>query len=238
MKISIIIPALNEEECISKLITHLQQYRDDRLQEIILSDGGSTDKTVKIAKEAGASTVVSPQCGRAFQMNFGATKASPKSDVLYFVHADTLPPVSYLDDIQAALLEGYLMGCYRFQFNSPKKILKINAYFTRFDKTMFRGGDQTLFITRRLFDQLEGFNQSMVLMEDYDLITRARKTKPFKIIQKDVLVSARKYEENSWLRVNLANLIVFKMYQWGYDTPTLWKTYKKLLRHPKAEAKV
>lgn len=238
MKISVIIPSFNEEGYISKLITHLLQNGDDRLQEIILSDGGSTDKTVTFAEKAGAKVLVSPQCGRAFQMNFAAAQASPQSDVFYFVHADTIPPASYLDDIQKALLEGYPVGCYRFKFNSSKKILKINAYFTRFDRLMFRGGDQSLFIIRTLFERLEGFNEMMVLMEDYDLIKRIRKTKPFKIIQKDVLVSARKYDENSWLRVNLANLIVFKMYEWGYDTPTLWKTYKKLLKHPKAEAKV
>jgi rSAM/selenodomain-associated transferase 2 len=236
MKMSIVIPALNEEEYVNKLIQHLIEHGDERLQEVILIDGGSADQTLTFAKEAGAKALLSPERGRAKQMNYGVKNVSPQSDVYYFVHADSLPPASYLDDIEASLLEGYPIGCFRFKFNSPKTILKINSYFTRFDKIMFRGGDQSLFITRKLHHQLGGFCERHVVMEDYDIITRARKTKPFKIIPKDVLVSARKYDENSWLRVNVSNLIIFKMYEWGYPTQKLWETYKKLLKHPKSEA--
>jgi hypothetical protein len=70
-------------------------------------------------------------------------------------------------------------------------------------------------------------------MEDYDLIERIQQQHPFKIIPKEVTVSARKYEHNNYLRVQLANFIVFMMYFWGCSQEKLLKTYKQLLYHPK-----
>jgi rSAM/selenodomain-associated transferase 2 len=233
MRLSIIIPAIDEEENIGKLIKHLLQYADSRLVEIIVADGGSRDHTVSKAQDAGA-TVLSTPKGRSTQMNHGAKLA--KGDVLYFIHADSIPPSSYLDDIQDALSEGYGLGCYRYVFDSPKFMLKINGYFTRFDRIMCRGGDQTLFIKREIFEYLGGYKEDFIVMEDYDIIIRARKKERFKIIPKNAIVSARKYDHNSWLRVNFANLTVFMMYFMGYHPVVLLRTYRKLLRHPKEKS--
>ncbi|MEO6538796.1 MAG: glycosyltransferase, partial [Ferruginibacter sp.] len=95
--ISIIIPTYNESELIGKLINFLKEFGNKDISEIIISDGGSTDNTAEIAKNAGAQVIISPQKGRAAQMNFGASMAT--SDILYFIHADTLPPPSFFTDI-------------------------------------------------------------------------------------------------------------------------------------------
>jgi hypothetical protein len=93
-----------------------------------------------------------------------------------------------------------------------------------------RGGDQTLFVTRRLFDELGGYREEDVIMEEYYFIKRARERYPFKIIPKEVLVSARKYHMNGYFRVQIANLIAFNMFRFGFPQMRIAQTYRKLLQ--------
>jgi hypothetical protein len=160
-------------------------------------------------------------------MNYGAQQA--RGEILYFVHGDSLPPETYADDVVAAVAEGFSIGCFRFLFDSGRPLLRLNSYFTRFDKMWCRGGDQTLFVTHALFDELKGYDETHLIMEEYDFITRARQKYPFKIIPKNVLASARKYENNSYFKVQLANLIVFNMYRFGCSQTYMRHWYKKVL---------
>ncbi len=234
MFISIIIPTYNEIEHISALLNHLKKVSHQQI-EILVSDGGSTDGTLEEVLKSNVKIIKSPEKGRAKQLNFAAKYA--KGNILYFIHADTIPPLSFENDIQKALNEGFKIGCYRFKFNSNKSILKVNAYLTRFDRLMFRGGDQSLFITRELFDKLKGYCIEHKVMEDYDIISRARKENKFKIIPKDIIVSARKYDYNSYLKVNIANLIAFMMYYAKIDHDKILKIYRKMLNHEKQPLK-
>lgn len=163
--ITIIIPTYNEAERIVGLINYLKDHSNNKVKEIIISDGGSTDKTVEVAKQAGGKAVVSPKKGRASQMNYAASIAC--GEVLYYVHADTFPPTTFVEDIYQALADGYELGRYRTRFNSNKSILLINAFFTRFDWFICCGGDQTLYITDKLFKEIGGFKDDMLIMEDY-----------------------------------------------------------------------
>jgi hypothetical protein len=143
-------------------------------------------------------------------MNVGAGNAS--GEVFYFVHADVKLLPSFASDILEVLAGGFDAGCYRYRFDSGLSMLKVNAYFTRFNLIACRGGDQTLFIKRQVFETLRGFNESFVIMEDYEFIERIQKSYSFHVVPKSIIVSARKYATNSWLRVQLANLTVFMMY--------------------------
>ncbi len=227
MTISIIIPTLNEAPHIGELLNYLKKNANGNLTDLIVADGGSTDGTPQIAAAAGAKVIDCESKGRSCQMNEGVKNST--GDILYFVHADTIPPPSFMQDIEAAINENFPIGCFRFKFNSDKKILKFNAFMTRFDKMYCRGGDQTLFVKRSLFEELEGYRNDYKIMEEYDFIERARKQYDFKIIPKDVIVSARKYEERSWFRVMFANSIVFNMYRLGVSQDTMVKTYQRLL---------
>lgn len=227
MTLSIIIPTLNEASNIGKLIEHLKKNANGNLCDLIVADGGSTDGTTDIAIAAGAKVVVCKSQGRACQMNEGAKKST--GEMLYFVHADTVPPASFVEDIEAAVNENFPIGCFRFKFDSTKRILKFNAFMTRFDKMYCRGGDQTLFVKRSVFEELEGYKKDFKIMEEYDFIDRARAKYDFKIIPKDVIVSARKYEERSWFRVMFANSVVFNMYKFGASQETMVNTYRRLL---------
>ena len=232
MKVSIIIPTYNEEKSIGKLLDHLKKHSDHRLLEIIVVDGKSEDKTAEIVQsKSNVSFLSSEKKGRAPQMNAGYRHAS--GDLLYFVHADSFPPESYVDDLFTTINNGYEAGCYWFRFDSDRFLLKINSYFTRFDRIMCRGGDQTLFVTRSLFEELGGFREDFMIMEDYDLIQKIQKKSSFKIIPKDVILSPRKYEKNSYLKVNFANLVIFMMYFFGARQQTMVSAYKNLIYHPK-----
>ncbi len=229
MKISIIIPVYNESENIGKLVNYLFQHKKDSVVEILVVDAGSTDTTMEIATRAGAIAIVSPQKGRAAQMHYGASIAN--GDILYFIHADTLPPVSFVRDITDAIKEGFELGRYRTKFDSAKWYLKINAWFTRFDWFICMGGDQTLFITNALYQRSGGFKSDMSIMEEFEFVPRARKFAKFKILKKPALVSARKYDSNSWWRVQMANRKIVSMYKKGSSQNEMVTMYKKMLTY-------
>ncbi|WP_461451676.1 TIGR04283 family arsenosugar biosynthesis glycosyltransferase [Mucilaginibacter sp.] len=229
MKVSIIIPVFNEADNISELIRYLTDFGSDSLEEIIVVDGGSTDNTLLSAKEAGATGVISPKKGRAAQMNFGASLA--KGDLLYFVHADTLPPQTYIWDILDAIRSGFDMGRYLSTYDSNSWLLKMNALLSRLDTFGGMGGDQTLFITKNLFQQTDGFDGSMKIMEEFEFCARARKQGKYKIINKPVLISARKYDTNGWFTVQKANYTIVKMYQKGASQESMVSKYKEMLNY-------
>jgi rSAM/selenodomain-associated transferase 2 len=227
MKLSVIIPTLNEAENIKVLIPLLQKYGGDFIAEIIVVDGGSRDDTCGIAAALGAKVLKTEVKSRAVQLNLGASKAT--ANTLYFVHADTRPLNSFAEDLQVAMIKGYKAGCFRYKFDSETFLLKLNSWFTRFNGLFSGGGDQTLFITRDFFNTLGGYDANFCLMEDFELVKRIKKRTKFYIIPKTMTVSARKYRENSWLRVQLANLYVFILFHFGVAPEKLKKSYSILL---------
>jgi len=227
--ISIIIPVWNEAENLKKLLPYLKQNGGEALIQILVIDGGSTDETKAVALNEEVQYFLSPEKGRAAQMNYGAKLA--KGEILYFVHADTLMPSTFSQDINDALKNGFDAGCYRYIFDSKKLMLKFNAYCTRFDSIMCRGGDQTLFIKKEVFESLKGFRSDYKIMEEYEFIIRLRKGFKFYIIPKNAVVSARKYETNSYLRVNLANFFVFMLFFTGASQDRMTKFYKWALNY-------
>lgn len=231
MFLSIIIPTYNEEATIKKLLLHLHKCLKNKTYEIIVSDGGSKDNTLDVAKKLGAVAVVSPVKGRAAQMNYGVKQA--KGDVYYFVHADSIPVPTFYEDIQNALEDAFNCGSFRFRFDSPKMLLKINAFFTRFNYLFFRGGDQTIFVTKNLWNTTGAYDASLLIMEDYDFLERIWKQGKFKLIPKATVVSARKYDTNSWVRVQLANLKVVKMYRKGASQKEMIAAYHQYLNYRK-----
>lgn len=227
MQLSIIIPTLNEEKNIGELLKHLSMAPKIDQAEIIVCDGQSEDRTVSICQNWKV-RILECKRGRAVQMNAGAQAA--KADILYFVHADTRPPLSFVQDIGQARTEGYDLGSYRFRFDSEKSLLKVNNYFTRFNQMWTRGGDQSLFISKEAFGSLNGYREEFVIMEEYDLLKRAKGLNlRFKVMPKDIVVSARKYEGNSYLRVQFANLVVFNMFRLGCRPQQILDTYRRLI---------
>ena len=150
-QLSIIIPTLNEEETIRPLLKHLRQTAGLPVPEIIVADGGSRDRTVERARREGARILECETSGRALQLNRGAKAAS--GDILYFLHADSLPPEGFDRFIRRAVKDRADAGCFRLRFDSDHPLLRFYAWFTRFNLDSFRFGDQSLFVTRFCFER-------------------------------------------------------------------------------------
>ena len=227
MRLSVIIPTLNEAEHIGGLVQWLRQTAPPGGCEIIVVDGGSTDGTPRLASEAGATVLASQRKGRSCQLNDGANKAT--GQLLYFVHADVLPPRTWAADIHLAMQRGVDAGCFSYRFKSDSKWLKINARATRRNSLLSGGGDQTLFIRREVFETMDGFRDELCIMEDFDFVWRLKKRFRFVVIPNDALVSARKYERNGYLKVQLVNLATVLLFWLGLPAEKLKGFYQWML---------
>ncbi|CAN0599805.1 unnamed protein product, partial [Ectocarpus sp. 12 AP-2014] len=191
--ISIIIPALNEEHYIQKVLDSISKNSSsDYIKEVLVIDGGSADQTVSVAKNKDA-RVISSKKGRAVQMNLGAKKAT--GDILYFLHVDTLPPKDFDLHILKAYADGFNAGCFQMKFDRKNLLLQLFGWLTRINHTVCRGGDQSLFITKSLFEKARGFDESYKIYEDNEFIRRIYKIAPFKIVPNKVVTSSRRYNE-------------------------------------------
>ena len=231
MLLSIIIPVYNEKENLLKRLSFLCNLSNKFSLEIIVSNSPETsDASLEVCKNFTKVTYfTSDKKGRAAQMNFGASKA--KGDVLLFLHADVCLPEDFYTQILKAITKGNKAGFFAYKFDKDSAFLNFNSKFTTKDGLFAGGGDQCQFFTKDTFEKLSGFNEKFCIMEDFEMIDRVRKQNiPFVIIQSKATVSARKYETNSWLKVNLINGYVFLKYKLGVSPDKLRKTYKSLLR--------
>ena len=229
--LSIIVPTFNEGENIGVLIDSLQKNNLGNLVEIIISDGGSTDNTLAVAARAGAQAFVSPHKGRATQMNYGSSLAT--ADVLYFLHADSLPPAGYADKISEQIKNGYSIGCFRLQFDSTNWFLKANAWFTRFDYNAFRFGDQSLFVLKDVFMKAGGFNEKLIMMEDQEIIHRLKKYGKFTIIKQAIVTSSRKYAINGVYKMQGIFFLIYFLYKINIPQNKLTGLYRRLIKQDK-----
>jgi rSAM/selenodomain-associated transferase 2 len=227
--ISIIIPTFQEAEGIGALVAYLQ--KDTNVSDIIVADGGSTDDTVLKARQAGARAIICPWKGRASQMNAGAGMAVNR--ILYFLHADSYPPVGFGQDIVGAVSQEYQSGCYRLSFDYPHWFLRVNCWFTRFNIDSVRFGDQSLFITRKLFQKIGGFREDLIVMEDQEIINRIKRYSRFKVFHRAVTTSARKYRQNGIYSLQAAFFIIWFLYKLGASQEKLLLTYRRLIRQDK-----
>lgn len=230
--ISVVIPTYNEAAHIRTTIQRLWQGDKAALiKEIIVADGGSADDTVAIATSEGVKAVVCPKKGRAAQMNYGASLA--KEEVLYFLHADSLPPDSFTSDIRRSIEDGKTAGCFMLAFDHPHWFLKANCWFTRFDVDAFHYGDQSLFVKKERFWNAGGFSENHIVFEDYVIIKQLKKAAPFTIIKKPVVTSARKYVENGIFKMQGIFYLMYFLYRIGCSQQQLVTVYKRLIKQDK-----
>ncbi|MAB49197.1 MAG: glycosyl transferase family 2 [Flavobacteriaceae bacterium] len=227
-KISIIIPVLNEAENIGRLLRYLTENSSSKnVSEIIVVDGESTDRTAEIVKNFTLTDVklISSKKGRAKQMNVGA-KAST-GNILYFLHADTFPPKDFDLLIIENVKKGHEAGCFRMQFDSNHWWLNLTGWLTKFNLKVCRGGDQSLFITKALFNTIGGYNENYIIYEDNILINELYKRNKFTVINQKITTSARLYKKVGVWKLQYYYLAIYLKKWFGASASELHNYYKK-----------
>ena len=195
MRLSVIIPVLNEEKSIATTLAALRPLKPD---ELLIVDGGSTDGTKQICRRLGI-TVISSERGRAVQMNSGASHAT--GDVLLFLHADTRLPASAVDDIRAALTDSRCVGGrFDVELDGDHWMLKTigRMISLRSRLTKIGTGDQAIFVRRAVFEAIGGYPE-IPLMEDIALSRALKRTGKIACLKSRVVTSARRWQaEGVW----------------------------------------
>ncbi len=224
LKISVVIPTLNEAENILKTIDSVRQQ--DQAAEIIVVDGGSTDGTPEIARPS-ARVIGSPR-GRAVQMNAGARLAS--GDVLLFLHGDSRLAPGALAQLRKTLDNppgtGRIVGgSFTLVFNVDNFWLRFYAFCSTIDWLCFRYGDQGIFVRRTIFEQMRGYAE-IPLMEDIDLMRRLLHYGRRVLIRHyPVTTSARRFVEHGIVRQEALNVALVAAWFLGVKPHTLAKWY-------------
>ena len=225
-KISIIIPTLNEASYIGRLLEHLlSNSSPDQIQEIIVVDGGSSDGTLEIVSTFNFVRIVTSEKGRAKQLNKGAQKA--ESDIFYFLHADSLPPEGFDRLILEAISQGAEAGCFRLKFESNHWWLRLAGWFTQFNWKLCRGGDQSLFISKALFKDIGGYDESYSIYEDNILIEQLFKRNTHVVIKEPILSSARRYEYHGIWKLQYHFWRIHLKHRFGASPHDLFSYYKR-----------
>lgn len=226
-KISIIIPVLNEAITIKDLLFHLIDNASlNSISEIIVVDGGSLDGTVDIVKALDLNIVLlHSKKGRAKQMNIGVKHA--KGAVLYFLHADSFPPNRYDKLILDEVKKDNLAGCFRLQFDSKHWWLRLASWLTQFSWRACRGGDQSQFITKKLFNEIGGFDETYTIYEDNILINELYALSEFTVINKKIKTSARLYRKHGVWKLQYHFWTIYVKKWFGASSDELFAYYKK-----------
>jgi len=160
-------------------------------------------------------------------MNEGAKLA--KGSVLFFLHADTFPPPNFDQTIYKAWGHGAGAGSFQLEFDDASWLLSLYSWFTRFKSTLVRFGDQGLFVDPELFRAVGGFDESLVVMEDQEIVRRMKKVSRFQVIDKTVVTSAEKYRRIGIVKLQFIFSIIFLMYYAGARQETMVHLYKSLI---------
>jgi rSAM/selenodomain-associated transferase 2 len=199
--LSVVVPVLNEADNIEACLMVLVPLRA-RGVEVILADGGSTDRTPALAAPL-CDRVVSAPRGRALQMNAGASQA--RGDVLLFLHADVLLPADADWLILLSMREtGRRWGRFDVRLSGMRPLLRVVEFLMNWRSrlTAIATGDQSLFVDRALFEQLGGY-APIPLMEDIELSARLKRSGRPVCLRERVSASSRRWETQCVLRTIL-----------------------------------
>ncbi len=223
--LSIVIPTLNSERTLGATVEALVPGALSGLvRQLVISDGGSSDATLAIADAVGAE-VVTGTAGRGLQLARGGQAA--RGRWLLFLHADTVLAPGWTDKTRQFIEAGDgRAACFRYRLDDRR--LRARAVETivglRCRLFVLPYGDQGLLISRRLYDQLGGY-QPMPLMEDVDLVRRIGRRR-LSVLDHDAVTSAARYARDGYLRRTTRNLACLGLWYAGMAPERIARIYR------------
>jgi len=221
VKLSVVIPALDEADRISEAVA--SAAGEDI--EVIVVDGGSGDATPVRAAAAGA-TVIQSTPGRARQLGIGAQRA--RGEAVLFLHADTRLPDGWASAVREALADPATCGgAFGLRFDATPPALRMIQWGAALRVKLFRlpYGDQAIFARRRVLEEMGGLPQAP-LMEDLDLVGELKRRGRFALLPLSVTTSARRYLEKGVWRVAFRNLAAAVAWRLGLDRARVAAWYR------------
>lgn len=224
LKISVIIPTLNEAAHIRTVLNALAPWREGG-HEIIVVDGGSRDDTEALARPL-VDELLHSAPGRARQMNCGAVRAT--GELLLFLHADSLLP----QDAEQAVLEaiekqGCLWGRFDVRLSGRHPLLAVVALLMNLRSCLsaIATGDQAIFVRREVFERI-GAYPPIALMEDIALSRRLKRLGRPACVHSPLLSSSRRWESRGILRTIALMWWLRLAYFLGVDPKRLARWYR------------
>jgi len=225
MKVSVVIPAYRESECIGGVLASLEVAAQDVPYEVIVADGDSAGGTLAAIRETHVITLIAPK-GRARQMNAGSALAT--GDILLFLHADTRLPSAAFPKIVSAMRDGrFVGGAFDLGIDNQRWIFRATAWCASRKHRLTRVpyGDQAIFLRRDYFERLGGY-PDIPLMEDVELMKRVkRQGERIIILPHAVTTSARNWEKDGILFTILRNWTLQTLYLFGVPAEKLVRFY-------------
>jgi rSAM/selenodomain-associated transferase 2 len=216
--ISVVIPTLNAETSLAATLTALiPAVVEGLVRDVIIVDGGSSDRTLKIAESSGA-TVVQAVAGRGTQLGTGAESA--RGPWMLFLHADTVLDAGWEREA-AAFIERVEVGqrpeaaaAFRFALDDMGFLPRLVEWGVAVRCMLFRlpYGDQGLLIPKRLYNGLGGF-KPMPLLEDVDMIRRLGRSRTIMLRTRAITSAIRYKRDGYWRRIgrNLSCLTLYRL---------------------------
>jgi len=223
MKLSIIVPVLNEARLLRPFIAHLRERAPEA--EIMVADGGSSDGTADLATSFCDQLVVSKR-NRAVQMNAGARAAH--GDILWFVHVDAEVPWGCLEEIERIMDDPNVAGGF-FRIRLPQAfIYRLTDNFAHYAGLLLRMrcGDHGIFCRRTAFLDIGGFPE-VPLMEDVEFFRQLRRNGRMIYSGKRIMASPRRYETIGRVRLTLAYGLIAMLYIFGIPLSKLASIYQR-----------
>lgn len=221
LHISIIIPALNEEHHLPGLLTRLKRHEG---LEVIVADGGSTDRTLEIASRFNA-RIIKALPGRGSQQNAGARAAS--HDILMFLHCDTKLPENFPATVCNVLnQDNTAAGSFRLKINAHEHVFRLVEWGANLRSRLFGlpYGDQALFMKKKLFDKAGGF-PDQPLLEDLAIVRKLKQIGKIRIAPESVVTSARRWRQKGVMRTTVINQLILLGFLCGIDPAKLARLY-------------
>ena len=221
MSVSVIIPALNEGERIGAAVDSAFAAG---AREVIVADGGSIDGTAAVALAHGA-TIVECERHRARQLNRGA--AAARSEILLFLHADSILPAAGIEAVTDALRAGFVFGGFRVRFIERTLRLRYVETMINLRTRLTRApwGDQGQFTTRETFVAAGGY-PDFPLMEDYELARRMKRRGRTVLLPLYVRTSGRRFQRKGVVRTSVINWLIVFAYHAGVAPERLARWYR------------